>query len=337
MLETGKGKRQNATRDSKKECTIQKKKETNSFLESLFFQTPIASNFGEIKTISAPPSSSTYTTSLPAASLDDGTVIVDANKIDVQQQHVPLEKKEILHYGEKCGPNERVIQVARYGRIYKRKAPNGIGPRAECFKAPPGKRFCKMCGGFLPLDAFYTSVKRFVCRYHHHWRVRQTQIRRKEPKEKLWVYLTKRLQWMGYEHVSFDVIDMDSIVKHASIPAFLKPVIVPIDPSRPMRPRNVAVVSSYTYQIIFQTFQVTLSRALYVTSVQRSNLLPPNFDTGWPDDPWHDPAYRRCDLDAGELFASENNAKDANGNQIWPPETVDHDILQNYGHNFPAW
>jgi hypothetical protein len=55
--------------------------------------------------------------------------------------------------------------VARYGKIYKRKAPSPM----NCIKlnCAPGLRYCKLCDAHKPLVAFYTAVKRYVCRKCH--------------------------------------------------------------------------------------------------------------------------------------------------------------------------
>ena len=57
------------------------------------------------------------------------------------------------------------IFVARYGKIYKRKAPSPT----NCIKlqCAPGFRYCKLCDTHKPLSAFYTAVKRYVCRKCH--------------------------------------------------------------------------------------------------------------------------------------------------------------------------
>ena len=57
------------------------------------------------------------------------------------------------------------IYVARYGKIYKRKAPSPM----NCIKlnCAPGLRYCKLCDTHKPLVAFYTAVKRYVCRKCH--------------------------------------------------------------------------------------------------------------------------------------------------------------------------
>ena len=59
----------------------------------------------------------------------------------------------------------REIYVARYGKIYKRKAPSPT----NCIKlnCAPGLRYCKLCDAHKPLVAFYTAVKRYVCRKCH--------------------------------------------------------------------------------------------------------------------------------------------------------------------------
>ena len=75
-------------------------------------------------------------------------------------------------------PNEtKEISVARYGRIYKRKS------NSSCIAymptpCQPGFRFCKICNCSLPLEAFYTRIKRYVCRRHHYERVRKAFMQR---------------------------------------------------------------------------------------------------------------------------------------------------------------
>jgi hypothetical protein len=95
----------------------------------------------------------------------------------------------------------------------------------------------------------------------------------------------------------------------------ISPMIIPIDPQLPMRPRNVAIVSSRAFGFAMKLFGFTCSRALFIAFVQKSNLLPPNFDVARPDDPYHDPTYIRKDYDLSRIFEEEKLSQTVNEHQ----------------------
>ena len=225
----------------------------------------------------------------------------------------------------------RMIQVARYGRIYKRKAPSkNLG--STKFVCPPGHRYCKICNVHLPLDAFYTTVKRYVCKRHHYLRVRSKFVKRvfSDPHalhaENAWEKLVNARFYIGYEKVCYDRTDIKEIIIHAKIPLSIYPVACPIDPQIPMRPRNVAIMSLTAYNLMVRMYVLTCSRALFIGMAQRCNLLPPNFDVGWPENPFHDPNYKRQDYDVAEILREEMA-------RPWPPETQDQDIIAEENSN----
>jgi len=184
----------------------------------------------------------------------------------------PVHPRTIDHNGASCGPKERVIQVARYGRVYKRKVPwqNFCALKKL---TPPGMRYCKFCEAFLPLSAFYTHIARFVCRYHHRTRVRSTELKRweRDPTRgiatEMWFALADVRHYLGYYHVNFDYMDMRALVIHCGIPFSMRPRVLPIDPSLPLRPRNVAIVTKRCFDLIIQTYTSMCSRALFIAQV----------------------------------------------------------------------
>jgi hypothetical protein len=99
--------------------------------------------------------------------------------------------------------------------------------------------------------------------------------------------------------------DIRQFIKHAKLPLEMNPVPCPIDPSRSMWPGNIAVLSRPTFDTVMTLYQMTNSRALYVATVQRCNLLSRKFDVSRPNNPWHDPNYVRVDLDAAALMRAE--------------------------------
>ncbi len=224
---------------------------------------------------------------------------------------VPVMDLNRHHFGSKQEPGTRIQPVARYGRLYKRKAPSTRLWKRTRACAPPGMRFCHVCNDFIPLDRFYTHVKRYVCRKHHMEQVWASEDRRiaADPTVKLsneaWVDLQNARSLLGYESVNFSCGDMRMLMIHSGVPWGIHPRILPIDPSIPLRPRNVALVSQTTYGMLLELYQHTCSRALYIAHVQRCNLLPPHMDVSWPDNPFRDPAYRREDIDVGPLLIEE--------------------------------
>ena len=226
-----------------------------------------------------------------------------------QEPHIVPVVGPPRHFGDERDPkkNERIIQVARYGHVYKRKAPCAFGG----WKTPPGTRFCRMCNKAMPLDAFYTHIKRFVCRRHHAERVGDAVARRctHDPSgvvaTEMWSALTASRDVLGYDHVNYDIKDIHALVLHSGLPFGMRLRAIPIDPGQPMRPRNIAIVSLTTFTLVLRTYAHMCSRALFIAQVQRSNLIPPTLDVGWPEFPMHDPSYRRQDIDVGPMLLAE--------------------------------
>jgi hypothetical protein len=204
---------------------------------------------------------------------------------------------------------DREICVARFGKIYKRKAPSSIGHLVK--PCPPGYRFCKFCNESLPLSAFYTNVKRYVCKRHHYLRVIKTfrlKVMGKSGKQyyqDLWDKLSEYRYQFGYDKLRYDASDIKDLLDKSQVSMLIRPMLIPIDPQLPMRPRNVAIVSSRAFSFAMKLFGFTCSRALFIAFVQKSNLLPPNFDVARPDDPYHDPYYVRKDYDLPKIFEEE--------------------------------
>jgi hypothetical protein len=203
--------------------------------------------------------------------------------------------------------------VARYGRIYKRKAPDRVREK-DCgqLKTAPGMRLCRMCKCLQPLDKFYSNVKRFVCKKHHYERVLlRKEIRFKACSfEKLaydaWRALFKICPLLGYAHVNYDRHDIMDLLMKTHIPPRCKPRVLPIDPRAPLRPRNVAIVTEATFKLAKQLLKCTLSTAQFILLVQSCNLLPENADAGKPWAPFENPAYRRVDMDVVPILQAEN-------------------------------
>jgi hypothetical protein len=222
----------------------------------------------------------------------------------------------VEHHGVPCAPNETIIQVARYGRIYKRKN-NAQHPRNFYSRAPEGTRFCRFCKGFLPLCAFYTHIRRYVCKRHHAERKYATETIRitADIVTDVLVAMLDELQnsadILGYPYGTFSEQDIRSLMIHTGIPFSMSVRIMPIDPSIPMRPRNVAIVGTQTCKLIMKCYSHMCSPALYIASVQRCNLIPRNMDPLWPQNPLHDPDYRRVDIDTGPLLLAELQGGDA--------------------------
>jgi hypothetical protein len=203
--------------------------------------------------------------------------------------------------------------VARYGRIYKRKAPDRVREK-DCgqLKTAPGMRLCRMCKCLQPLDKFYSNVKRFVCKKHHYERVLlRKEIRFKACSfEKLaydaWRALFKICPLLGYAHVNYDRHDIMDLLMKTHIPPHCRPRVLPIDPRAPLRPRNVAIVTEATFKLAKQLLKCTLSTAQFILLVQSCNLLPENADAGKPWAPFENPAYRRVDMDVVPILQAEN-------------------------------
>ena len=214
-----------------------------------------------------------------------------------------------------CEPNETFITSHRYGRIYRRRKQPNTKVRTD---GPPGTRWCRMCNGFKPLDAFYTKVKRYVCRKHHSLRVHVASERRAnaerfdEVKRELRAAaahamgtLVDAYDVLGYEQGYIDEMDVKLLIESSKIPLDLRPVVTPIDPTAGMWPHNISIVSREAFDTLVNMYQITNSRAIFIAMAQRCNLLPVNFDTSRPHEPYHDASYLRCYIDAEELLRAE--------------------------------
>ena len=208
---------------------------------------------------------------------------------------------------------QRTLTVARYGRIYKRKMPSkwlGFIPPT----CPPGFRFCRDCNCAQPMSAFYTNVKRYVCKRHHYERVNIRFKVRMAPAhaapernaEQAWHALNILAKGLGYKKLCYDRHDIMDLIRNTDIPLCVHPRAVPIDPRKPMRPRNVAIVRRVDFDMLFAVYDVACSQTVYTRMVHAFNLLPPNADAGTPWDPFHDPSYIRQDCDIAEILHEES-------------------------------
>jgi len=221
---------------------------------------------------------------------------------------------------------DREIYVARYGKIYKRKAPspmNGIK-----MNSPPGCQYCKLCDTHKPMVAFYTATKRYVCRSCHANRVaRRLKERLRESVAErrsmdAWTRLCFDRIWFGYTKLQFDSTTIKDIITSADIPWELCPCACPIDPSLPMRPRNVAILSRTAYQLVLQLWKHSCSRGIYIMFVQRCNLVPPRFDVAFPSHPYGDEAYVRPLIDVAPILLEEQT------NVVVAVQTADHTSME---------
>ena len=214
-----------------------------------------------------------------------------------------------------CETNETIITCQRYGRIYRRRKQAHINIRSD---GPPGTRWCRMCNGFKPLDAFYTKVKRYVCRKHHALRVyvaserRANAVRFDEARKDLRLAATHSMgtlieayDVLGYEQGYIDETDVSLLIQSSKLPLDLRPVVTPIDPTAGMWPHNIAIVSRDAFDTLVNMYQITNSRAIFIAMAQRCNLLPVYFDTSRPHEPYHNASYVRCDLDVEAVLQAE--------------------------------
>lgn len=208
--------------------------------------------------------------------------------------------------------NTRELKVARFGRIYKRKAIS----TSLVYKPPPcapGFRFCRICNDVLPEEAFYTHIKRYVCRRHHYQRVRRSFLKRASgpdgdlviAAEKAWIELINIRQMFGFSSAEYDRHDILDLIAKTNIPLSVDPMAVPIDPTKPMRPSNVAILRRKDKQFLMDLYSLTCSISCYIIFVQACNLIPPHADAGTPWDPFHDAEYMRKDIDVIPFLQKE--------------------------------
>jgi hypothetical protein len=262
-------------------CINPKKSKINTTMASFFAPLPVI-------------------TSVPEENVNNNAMMVIASNNNNTQQAVLNAKND-----------NNVWHVARYGRIYKRKAHSKVG--YSHIPCPPGYRYCKECQKPMPLDKFYTNVKRYICRHHHYLRVNKRFRERvmtsdfEKMAEIAWLDLFRFCPMLGYAKAEYDRHDIKDLVINTKIPLSVAPRAIPIDPSIPMRPRNVAIVSSANMNILVKVFVMTCSRAQYILMVQSCNLLPTNADAGVPWAPFHNPEYIRQDIDVIPILEKEKS------------------------------
>jgi len=122
-----------------------------------------------------------------------------------------------------------------------------------------------------------------------------------------WVDLFYLCPILGYEKVLYDRHDIKDLLINAKIPLHCMPRVVPIDPTLPLRPRNLAILTHHNANLLIKIYTQCCSVAQYVMFVQACNLLPANADVGVPGDPFHDPSYLRVDMDIIPLLQKEKN------------------------------
>ena len=203
----------------------------------------------------------------------------------------------------------KVMPIARYGRIYKRKRPTV--PALPATPCPPGTRYCTHCKKAMPIEAFYTTSKRYICRWHHYHRVAQRIMVRKQEdpfddiSERAWSDMQELATLVGYSKINYDAHDFRDLLEHLQVPLEVDPRFAPIDPLLPMRPRNLAIITRRDFLVLRDIAESTSSRAQHILFVQAVNMVPRHADVGIPWDPFHNPDYRRADIDVHAVLESE--------------------------------
>lgn len=206
---------------------------------------------------------------------------------------------------------KELTNVTRYGRIHKRKRPSRtLGYMAQ--HCPPGTRYCTDCKKPMPENAFYPFLKRNVCRRHHYEQVVTRSIVRYNEQpllflaDRAWFLLQEYWPLLGGPtRMNYDAHDVKDLIDNLKIPISVKPRFVPIDPARPMRPRNIAIVGDVQFHVLMKIAYNTSSRAQHILFAQSVNLVPPHADVGIPWNPFHDPDYRRVDIDVTPIIEEE--------------------------------
>lgn len=80
--------------------------------------------------------------------------------------------------------------------------------------------------------------------------------------ENAWLELMSLRRLFGFSSVEYDRHDIMDLVTHANIPLAVQPRAVPIDPTKQMRPRNVAIVRQVS---LFHTIHLGFRRGVQIT------------------------------------------------------------------------
>ena len=111
----------------------------------------------------------------------------------------------------------------------------------------------------------------------------------------------------GFFSTEYDRHDIMDLAINTKIPLSVNPRAVPINPTLPMRPRNVAIVRLEDLTFASNLYSLTCSVSAYILFVQACNLVPENADAGVPWDPYCDKEYRRVDIDVVPILQDEQS------------------------------
>jgi hypothetical protein len=120
-----------------------------------------------------------------------------------------------------------------------------------------------------------------------------------------WLELFYLCPLVGYVKVEYDRHDIKDLLINLKIPLECAPRAVPIDPTLPLRPRNLAIITHQNVGLLVKIYAQSCSVAQYIMFVQCCNLAPANADVGRPWDPYHDPEYKREDIDVVPILERE--------------------------------
>jgi len=150
-----------------------------------------------------------------------------------------------------------------------------------------------------------------VCKFHHYQMVyKRTQERFARCNfEKCamhaWVELFYLCPLLGYHKVEYDRHDIKDLLINTKIPLQCTPRAVPINPTLPLRPRNLAIITHQNVTLLVKIYAQSCSVAQYIMFVQCCNLVPTNADVGRPWDPYHNPNYVREEINVIPLLEKE--------------------------------
>jgi hypothetical protein len=126
-------------------------------------------------------------------------------------------------------------------------------PRAPLAKLPreperDGRRFCRVCNEFLPLDAFPTGQRRYTCRTHLWERVgrpaKQTLLAKPHKRllSRLWMQCYKDCLVFGHARVLLTQAELAALLESMGT-GITEPAVLPKDPREPISRENVVLAS----------------------------------------------------------------------------------------------
>ena len=134
-----------------------------------------------------------------------------------------------------------------------------------------GKRFCRVCNDFMPLEKFdKTGARRFYCSYHI-----RTIFRKRGPVQLASINLRKRLRrditrLFNKKAIKLSQSQIQVLLEDhkKTVGDYHKLYLLPKDPEEPVTPSNVFLATQQQHQFLLALYKMTGETSVYQRSIK---------------------------------------------------------------------